>query len=71
MTGPVKAAARDKAINNARSNAEDMASVAGVCLGKAINIEDYGLPDIRMNEPLGPDSKLERGVPSPALLYFY
>ena len=51
---PAESAARDKAIDNARSNAADMASAAGVSLGKAIDIEDYGFPDIRMNEPLGP-----------------
>jgi|SRR5271157_558092 len=54
--GPAEAAARDKAIDNARSKADDMASAAGVSLGKAIDIEDYGFPDIRMNEPLGPAS---------------
>jgi uncharacterized protein YggE len=51
--GPAEAAARNKAIDNARSNADDIASAAGVSLGKAIDIEDYGFPDIRMNEPLG------------------
>ena len=51
---PAEAAARDKAIENARSNAADMASAAGASLGKAIDIEDYGFPNIRMNEPLGP-----------------
>jgi uncharacterized protein len=45
--------ARKKAIENARSNAEDMASAAGVKLGKAIDIKDYGSPDMSFNEPFG------------------
>jgi uncharacterized protein YggE len=45
--------ARKKAIDNARSNAEDMASAAGVKLGKAIDISDYGYPDMSFNEPFG------------------
>ncbi|MGD0953658.1 MAG: SIMPL domain-containing protein [Methanotrichaceae archaeon] len=45
--------ARKKAIDNARSNAEDMASAAGVKLGKAIDISDYGYPEVSFNEPLG------------------
>jgi uncharacterized protein YggE len=51
--GPALAEARKKAIDNARSNAEDMASAAGVKLGKAIDISDYGYPDISLNEPFG------------------
>lgn len=47
------AEARKKAIDNARSNAEDVASAAGVKLGKAIDISDYGYPDISFNEPFG------------------
>jgi uncharacterized protein len=47
------AEARKKAIDNARSNAEDVASAAGVKLGKAIDISDYGSPDISFNEPFG------------------
>ncbi|VVB64046.1 Uncharacterised protein [uncultured archaeon] len=45
--------ARKKAIENSKSNAEDMASAAGVKLGKAIDISDYGYPDISFNEPFG------------------
>jgi uncharacterized protein YggE len=52
------AAARKKAIDNARSNAEDMASAAGVKLGKAIDIKDYGYPNISFNEPFGSPSTL-------------
>ena len=48
--------ARKKAIDNARSNAEDMASAAGVKLGKAIDIKDYGYPNISFNEPFGSPS---------------
>lgn len=44
------AEARKKAIENARSNAEEMASAAGVKLGKAIDISDYG-PNVSFNEP--------------------
>lgn len=50
--GSAESQARNKAIENARSNAEDMASAAGVSLGKAIDVEDYGFPHVRMNEPL-------------------
>ena len=50
------AEARKKAIDNARSNAEDMASAAGVKLGKAIDIKDYGYPNISFNEPFGSPS---------------
>lgn len=49
----VVADARKKAIDNARSNAEDMASAAGVKLGKAIDISDYGYPNVSFNEPFG------------------
>lgn len=52
----VVADARKKAIDNARSNAEDMASAAGVKLGKAIDISDYGYPNVSFNEPLGSTS---------------
>ena len=45
--------ARKKAIENARTNAEDMASAAGVKLGKAIDIKDYGYPDVSFSEPFG------------------
>lgn len=48
--------ARKKAIDNARSNAEDIASAAGVKLGKAIDIKDYGYPNISFNEPFGSPS---------------
>jgi uncharacterized protein len=48
--------ARKKAIDNARSNAEDMASAAGVKLGKAIDMKDYGYPNISFNEPFGSPS---------------
>lgn len=48
--------ARKKAIDNARSNAEDMASAAGVKLGKAIDVKDYGYPSISFNEPFGSPS---------------
>lgn len=44
------AEARKNAIDNARSNAEDMASAAGVKLGKAIDISDYG-PSVSFNQP--------------------
>jgi len=33
-----------------------ISSQVEMSLGKAIDIEDYGFPDIRMNEPLGPES---------------
>ncbi len=49
----VVADARKKAIENAKSNAQDMASAAGVKLGKAIDIKDLGYPDINLNEPFG------------------
>lgn len=52
----VVADARKKAIDNARSNAEDMASAAGVKLGKAIDISDYGYPNVSFNEPFGSTS---------------
>ncbi len=45
------AEARKKAIDNARSNAEDVASAAGVKLGKAIDISDYGGLDMSFNQP--------------------
>jgi uncharacterized protein len=54
--GPAIASARKNAIENAKSNAEDMASAAGVTLGKAIDISDYGYPDVSMNEPFGSPS---------------
>jgi uncharacterized protein YggE len=57
------AEARKKAIDNARSNAEDQASAAGVKLGKAIDISDYGYPDISFNEPFG-SSVTSRGTVS-------
>ena len=57
------AEARKKAIENARSNAEEMASAAGVKLGKAIDISDYGYPDISFNEPFG-SSATTRGTVS-------
>ena len=57
------AEARKKAIDNARSNAEDQASAAGVKLGKAIDISDYGYPDISFNEPFG-SSATSRGTVS-------
>lgn len=44
------AEARKNAIDNARSNAEDVASAAGVKLGKAIDISDYG-PSMSFSEP--------------------
>jgi uncharacterized protein YggE len=52
-SAPAVTEARKKAIENARANAEDMASAAGVKLGKPIDIMDYGYPDISMNEPFG------------------
>lgn len=61
--GTAVAEARKKAIENARSNAEDMASAAGVKLGKAIDITDYGYPDISMNAPFG-SSANSRGTVS-------
>ena len=57
------AEARKKAIDNARSNAEDQASAAGVKLGKAIDISEYGYPDISFNEPFG-SSATSRGTVS-------
>ena len=57
------AEARKKAIDNAKSNAEDQASAAGVKLGKAIDISDYGYPDISFNEPFG-SSATSRGTVS-------
>lgn len=58
----VVADARKKAIDNARSNAEDMATAAGVKLGKAIDISDYGYPNVSFNEPF--ESTSSRGTVS-------
>ncbi|OPX75846.1 MAG: oxidative stress defense protein [Methanosaeta sp. PtaB.Bin018] len=40
--------ARQKAVANAKENAQQMASAAGVRLGKVLEISAYGLPDINM-----------------------
>jgi len=40
--------ARQKAVANAKENAQQLASAAGVRLGKVLDISAYGLPDVNM-----------------------
>jgi uncharacterized protein YggE len=40
--------ARQKAVANAKENAQRMALAAGVRLGKMLSISAYGLPDVKM-----------------------
>lgn len=42
--------ARQKAVANAKENAQGMASAAGARLGKVLDISEYGYPDVRMKE---------------------
>ena len=47
-TSKAMAEARKKAMANARENAAEVASEAGGRLGKALDISDYGYPDVEM-----------------------
>jgi uncharacterized protein YggE len=40
-----KSRARDKAVANARADAEQMAAAEGLRLGQVLNISDYGYPE--------------------------
>lgn len=42
--------ARQKAVANAKENAQGMASAAGARLGKVLDISEYGYPDVSMKE---------------------
>lgn len=44
------AEARQKAVANAKENAQGMASAAGARLGKVLDISEYGYPDVRVKE---------------------
>lgn len=51
-TGPAMADARKKAVEDARSNAEGMATAAGVRLGKVVDISEYAYPQIMLAQPV-------------------
>jgi uncharacterized protein YggE len=51
-TASAVADARKKAVEDARSNAEGMASAAGVRLGKVVDITEYAYPQIMLAQPV-------------------
>jgi hypothetical protein len=51
-TASAVADARKKAIEDARDNAESMASTAGVRLGKVVDISEYAYPQIMQTQPV-------------------
>ncbi len=56
-TSSAMADARKKAVEDARANAEGMASAAGVRLGKVLDISEYGYPQVMLAQPFMPTSK--------------
>ena len=53
------AEARQKAMANARENAAEVASEAGGSLGKALDISDYGYPDVEMASPYSSNGEMK------------
>ncbi len=53
------AEARQKAMANARENAAEVASEAGGSLGKALDVSDYGYPDVEMGSPYSSNGEMK------------